>query len=61
LCQDFGASGLARYRSADVEPQEWQCDVIAGGTVCGFEGKALCGLEEVSRTKRETCDAAVAR
>lgn len=61
LCQDFGASGLARYRSADVEPQEWQCDTIGGGTVCGFEGKALCALEEVSRAQRETCDAAVAR
>lgn len=61
VCQDFGAAGLARYRSADVEPQEWQCDAITGGTVCGFEGKALCGLEEVSRAERETCDAAAAR
>jgi hypothetical protein len=57
LCQDFGASGLARFREAGVEAQEWTCEAVRGGSVCGFEGRALCALDELSTVERETCNA----
>ena len=57
LCQDFGASGLARYRGADVDAQEWTCEPARGGIVCGFEGRALCSLDELSKVESETCHA----
>lgn len=61
VCQDFGASGVYRYRDAAAEPQEWTCDAVAGGTVCGFEGRALCKLDERKKTEHETCDESAAR
>ena len=59
LCRDFDASGLTRFRSVDVQPQEWQCDRAGGLVICGFDGKALCWQQVIERNEREVCRANV--
>ena len=44
-------------RGADVDAQEWTCEAARGGIVCGFEGRALCSLDALSKPESETCDA----
>lgn len=61
LCQDFGTFGAFRLKAADVDPQEWTCETVSGGTVCGFDGRALCSLDEFSPIQHEECDAVSAR
>jgi hypothetical protein len=59
-CRDFAASGLHRFTSAVAEPQEWLCDTVSGGAVCGFDGRAVCRLEERRDIEREACGAEAA-
>ncbi len=42
--------------AAQVQSQEWSCEWIGGGRVCGFEGLAVCGLEGASVVERERCN-----
>ncbi len=51
LCRNFTAGTLFRYGSAVVEAQTWDCD-SAG---CGFEGFAICELEQRDTKETETC------
>lgn len=44
----------ARLVSARAVPEEWTCDPLAGGVVCGFHGHATCQIE----TPVEVCGAA---
>lgn len=55
MCRDFDAAGLTRFRSVDIDPQEWRCDRSGGGVVCGFDGRALCWQQVVERVEREVC------
>ena len=61
MCRDGADTKLVRFRSAEVDAQEWLCDEVRGGHVCGFEGRALCAVDEVHRTEQETCHASAAR
>jgi len=61
MCRDGADTKLVRFRSAEVDAQEWKCDEVRGGHVCGFEGRALCAVDEVSKTEQETCHASAAR
>jgi hypothetical protein len=54
-CRDFAASGLHRFRSARVEAEEWICEPLAAGVICGFEGRAVCSLEGQQREPHESC------
>lgn len=56
-CRDFAASGLHRFISAVPEAQEWLCEPSGEGFVCGFDGRAMCQLEERHDVERETCGA----
>lgn len=56
LCADFAAAGATRVLGARVEPQEWLCERRPQGVACGFEGRALCMLEEASTIDTERCD-----
>ena len=56
ICRDYSASGLHRFVEARVDPQEWNCRPVTGGVVCGFEGRALCTLEERKDIERESCE-----
>lgn len=56
LCADFAAAGATRVLDARVEPQEWLCERRPRGVACGFEGRALCVLEEATTIETERCD-----
>ncbi|MEO8455942.1 MAG: hypothetical protein ABI454_12365 [Sphingomicrobium sp.] len=53
-CRKQSAALQARFVSADATPEDWSCDPIGGGTVCGFHGHAACRIE----TPVELCGAA---
>jgi hypothetical protein len=55
LCAGFAATGQHRVKQTDVEAQEWHCSSIEGGTVCGFEGRAICTLDERQQVEQESC------
>lgn len=54
-CRDFSASGLHRFAGATTEAQEWVCERADGGFVCGYDGRAICELEERRDVEREAC------
>lgn len=55
LCRGFAATTLFRVSSSKAVPQRWTCGSIAGGTTCGFEGEAVCELQERRVETVETC------
>jgi hypothetical protein len=61
LCQPLGALGGARLRTVDADTQEWTCEKVSGGIVCGFEGQAICSLDELNFIERKECYADSAR
>lgn len=59
-CRDFAVTGAHRFSSASIEPQEWICTNVSGGTVCAFDGRASCELEEQEMVARESCEGGAA-
>jgi hypothetical protein len=55
LCKGFEGSTLYKFRSAQPEAQEWDCRKLGAGFSCGFDGQAVCDLEEKSTKVEETC------
>ena len=55
LCKGFAATMSFRFPSATPVPQIWNCERVSGGVVCGFEGEAVCKLEERRIQEIETC------
>jgi hypothetical protein len=55
LCSGFGATTLYRFKSAQIEAEQWECSTVGSGISCGFEGKALCQLEVKDTKEEETC------
>ena len=55
LCKGFVATTSFRLTSAKAVPQVWNCEPASGGVVCGFEGEAVCTLEERGIQETETC------
>jgi hypothetical protein len=55
LCKGFAATTSFRLTSATPTPQSWNCARVSGGVVCGFEGEAVCALEEQRIQELETC------
>jgi TIR domain len=55
LCKGFAAATLFRFRSAMSAPQAWHCNPMVKGIVCGFEGEAVCELDERQVQENETC------
>jgi hypothetical protein len=54
-CKAFAATSLFRFSSAKPDPQVWNCSSMGKGVTCGFEGEAVCRLEERSIQEYETC------
>jgi hypothetical protein len=44
-CRKQSVALQARYVSANATPEDWNCDRIEGGVVCGFQGHATCQIE----------------
>jgi hypothetical protein len=57
-CRDFAASGLHQFAGVVVQAQEWVCSGLAAGVVCGFDGSAICTLQEARDSEQENCEAA---
>lgn len=55
LCRGFTATTLFRPLSSSVEARSWQCASSGGGVTCGFEGDAVCRLQEKRVLETETC------
>jgi hypothetical protein len=55
LCKGFVATTSFRLNSAKPITQSWTCRPSSGGVVCGFEGEAVCELEERRVEETETC------
>lgn len=55
LCKGLAATTFFRLTSATPAPQSWDCARVSGGMVCGFEGEAVCTVEERGVQERETC------
>src|SRR5712691_11717792 len=46
LCKGFAVTTSFRLKSASLLPQSWSCNSDGNGVTCGFEGEAVCSLEE---------------
>jgi hypothetical protein len=55
LCSDFDATTLYRFKGAKPEAEQWECSTLGSGRSCGFEGKAVCQLDEKHTREEETC------
>lgn len=56
-CKGYAAAGLGKVIGVSVAPDSWRCDALGGGTVCAFDGQAICKIEEVAEIQREQCGA----
>jgi hypothetical protein len=54
-CRPFGAGTLFRFKSAKAVLEDWDCHSFGTGVTCGFQGQALCELEERKPEERVTC------
>ncbi len=55
LCKGLAATMFFRFTSATPAPQIWNCERTSRGLVCGFEGEAVCTVEERRVQETETC------
>ena len=56
LCRGFAATTLFRLTSAQPAVQVWNCGRVSRGVVCGFEGEAVCSVEERRVKETESCE-----
>lgn len=54
-CKGFAATTSFRFTSATAAPELWDCSPTGKGLTCGFEGKAVCELQERLIQENETC------
>ena len=55
LCKNFAATTSFRFTSAKPVVETWNCSRIAKGVTCGFEGEAVCTVEERRVQEYESC------
>jgi len=55
LCSGFVAATSFHLKSARPVAQSWNCSRVSGGVACGFEGEAVCELEERRIQEAESC------
>jgi hypothetical protein len=53
-CESFNSKEF-RLVSAAVEAQGWRCSARGSGSVCGFDGKAICRVQVRQVTQRQVC------
>jgi len=54
-CRGFAVAQSYKYIAATYQIDRWVCRQYGGGVVCGFDGQALCKVEERSLVRTETC------
>ena len=55
LCRGFAQTPSFRLTSSAPEAQVWSCSSSGGGVSCGFDGEAVCQLEERRVVETEVC------
>lgn len=55
LCKQLEAGRTHRLIKVEVDAQTWRCFARGSGSVCGFEGEAVCQVEARSVETREVC------
>ncbi|MDH5194376.1 MAG: toll/interleukin-1 receptor domain-containing protein [Nitrospira sp.] len=55
LCKGFTATTTFRLKETTPVAQQWQCEANADGVICGFDGEAVCNMEERRLEETETC------
>ncbi|TKB91409.1 MAG: toll/interleukin-1 receptor domain-containing protein [Nitrospira sp.] len=55
LCEGFAVTTAFRLKATTPEAQQWHCETTAGGAVCGFDGVAVCEVEERQVEETERC------
>ncbi len=55
LCKGFAATNTFRLISSASTLQVWHCNAVTGGIACGFEGDAVCEVEERHIVETENC------
>lgn len=55
LCRSFAATAEFKFIGAESNPHDWECDTLSSGVSCGFDGEAICQLEERRKVVSETC------
>jgi hypothetical protein len=53
-CESFNSREF-RLVSAAAEVQSWRCSARGSGSVCGFDGKAVCRVEARQVVQRQVC------
>jgi hypothetical protein len=54
VCAGFNA-GEFRLVSSSAGARSWRCAARGGGAVCGFDGEAVCEVEQRVLSEREVC------
>lgn len=54
-CKGYADAGLGKLIGATATADAWRCDALGGGTVCAFDGQAMCQIEEVAEVQKEQC------
>lgn len=55
LCKGFAATTAFRLKGATPAAQQWHCETTARGVVCGFDGEAVCDVDERRVEETESC------
>lgn len=52
---ELAATTVFRLKSATPVLQQWHCETTARGVVCGFDGEAVCDVDERCVEETESC------
>jgi TIR domain len=55
LCRGFAATTVYRLRTSAPDVQTWRCSPAGKGWVCGFDGEAICEVDERHIQEEEKC------
>lgn len=55
LCKGFASTTAFRLKVSTPVAQQWNCTPTSTGMVCGFEGEAVCEVEERRVAEAEHC------
>ena len=61
ICKNFANSGVFRFSSSRIEPQNWNCSPALNGTTCAIDGEVVCDLEELRTVEFEFCETSALR
>lgn len=55
LCEGYNVGEFRGVSPPAVKVEDWRCSARGSGSVCGFDGKAICKVEARRVTQRKVC------